>query len=113
MAAVTTQWVIDAMEAWAPSRWAMESDNVGLLIGDRTRPISRILTALDLSEAVLREAVQGRFDVVVTHHPLISRYVQPINSITADNVLGKKILPHVAPTISKKSCLTPFLIAVP
>ena len=89
---VTTQWITDVMEAWAPSKWAMESDNVGLLIGDRARPVSRVLTALDLSEDVLREAVQGRYDFVITHHPLISRHVQPINSITTDNALGKKIL---------------------
>ena len=88
----TTQWIIDVMEEWAPARWAVESDNVGLLIGDRSRPVSRVLTALDLSENVLREAVQGRFDFVITHHPLISRYSHPINSITADNALGKKIM---------------------
>jgi len=88
----TTQWIIDVMEEWAPQRWAAETDNVGLLIGDGTRPLNRVLTALDLSEDVLREAVQGRFDFVITHHPLISRYVQPINSITADNALGKKIM---------------------
>jgi len=80
------------MEAWAPAKWAMETDNVGLLVGDRTRPISRVLTALDLSEDVLREAVQGRFDFVITHHPLITRHIQPINSITSDNSLGKKIM---------------------
>lgn len=87
-----TQWIIDVMEEWAPSQWALESDNVGLLIGDKSRHVSRVLTALDLSEDVLREAVQGRFDFVITHHPLISRHVQPINSITADNSLGKKIM---------------------
>lgn len=89
---VTTKWIVDVMEAWAPSKWAMESDNVGLLVGDRARPVTRILTALDLSEDVLVEAVKGQFDIVVAHHPLINRRVQPINSITTDNVLGKKIM---------------------
>ena len=89
---MTTQWIVDVMEEWAPSRWAMETDNVGLLVGDRARPVSRILTALDVSEDVLREAVQNRFDFIVTHHPLISRHVQPINRITTDNPFGKKIM---------------------
>jgi len=89
---MTTQWIMDVMEAWAPARWAMESDNVGLIIGDRARPVNRVLTALDLSEEVLREAVHGHFDFIITHHPLITRHVQPINRITADNALGKKIL---------------------
>ena len=89
---MTTQWIIDKMEEWAPEKWAIETDNVGLIVGDRMRPVSRILTALDLSEDVLREAVQGRYDFVITHHPLISRHTQPINRITTDNVLGKKLM---------------------
>ena len=93
---MTTQWIIDTMEEWAPAKWAMESDNVGLIVGDRSRPVSRVLTALDLSEDVLREAVQGRFDFIVTHHPLISRHTMPIKSITADNAIGKKIMTLIA-----------------
>ena len=88
----TTQWIIDTMEEWAPQKWAMDTDNVGLMIGDRARPVRRILTALDVTEGVLREAVQGRFDFIVTHHPIFSRHIPPINSITTDNALGKKIM---------------------
>ncbi|MCL1989149.1 MAG: Nif3-like dinuclear metal center hexameric protein [Firmicutes bacterium] len=91
-----TQWLIDTMEKWSPQKWAMDGDNVGLHIGDRTRKISRVLTALDLTEPVLREAVQERFDFIITHHPLISRHVPPVNSITTDNPLGKKIMTLIA-----------------
>ena len=94
--AATTQWIMDIMEAWAPAEWAAETDNVGLLVGDRARPVVRVLTALDLSEEVLREALRGRFDFIITHHPLISRHSQPINSITTDNALGKKIMTLIA-----------------
>ena len=94
--AATTQWIIDIMEAWAPAEWALETDNVGLMVGDRARPLVRVMTALDLSEDVLREALRGRFDFIITHHPLISRHTQPINSITTDNALGKKIMTLIA-----------------
>jgi len=90
--AVTAQWIMDKMEAWAPKAWAVESDNVGLLIGDKDRAVGRVLTTLEVSEGVLKEAVQGRFDFIVAHHPLISRHVQPIQGITTDNALGKKIM---------------------
>jgi len=89
---MTTQWIIDVMEEWAPTRWAYESDNVGLLVGDRNRPVSRVLTALDLSEDVLKEAVSQKFDMCITHHPLISRHSLPINRITTDNTLGRKLM---------------------
>ena len=86
---LTTQWIIDTMRAWAPPEWAEPWDNVGLLVGDAARPVARVLTALDLSEPVLREAVQGRFDVVVTHHPL---FREGVRHITTDTTLGKKIM---------------------
>ena len=91
-----TQWIIDTMETWSPKKWAMANDNVGLQVGDRTKKVSRILTALDLTESVIEEAVQNKFDFIVTHHPLISRHVPPVNSITTDNVLGKKIITLIA-----------------
>jgi len=107
----STQWIIDTMEEWAPARWAMESDNVGLMVGDRSRPVSRVLTALDLTEDVLREAVQGRFDFIITHHPLFTRHIQPINSITTDNALGKKIMTLITHGIGLFSAHTNLDIA--
>ena len=88
----TAKWIIDVMEAWAPAKWAMQSDNVGLLVGDKSKPVNKVLTALDLSEDVLLEAVNGCFDFIIVHHPLISSHVQPVDRITSDTVLGKKIM---------------------
>ena len=96
MSVATTQWIIDTMEKWAPASWAIDGDNVGLIVGDRTRQVTRVLVSLDLTESVLREAVIQKFDFIVTHHPLISRHTQPINCITADDQLGKKILTLIA-----------------
>jgi len=59
----------------------------------------------------LREAVLGKFDFIVTHHPLLSRHTQPINSITADNPLGKKILTLIASGIGVFSAHTNLDVA--
>jgi len=107
----TTNWLIQTMEDWAPISWAMETDNVGLMVGDRARPVMRVLTALDLSEEVLREAVTGNFDFIITHHPLITRHSQPINAITTDNTLGKKIMTLIANGISLYSAHTNLDVA--
>ncbi len=59
------------LEQLAPARLAESWDNVGLLIGDETAPVRRILAALELTEPVLEEALAGGYDTVLTHHPLL------------------------------------------
>ncbi|MCL2664962.1 MAG: Nif3-like dinuclear metal center hexameric protein [Defluviitaleaceae bacterium] len=86
---VTVQWIADLMDAWAPQETAESWDNTGLLVGDMRREARRVLTALDAGEAVLGEAVRGGYDLLVVHHPLM---YTPINKITADDPLGKKLL---------------------
>ena len=85
---VPVKWIIEMMEAWAPAHTAEKWDNVGLLIGDAEGDAARVLTALDASEAVVREAVEGGYDLLITHHPLL---FNPISRITRQEPLGRKI----------------------
>jgi dinuclear metal center YbgI/SA1388 family protein len=59
------------LEKLAPLALAELGDNVGLLVGDRLSPLARVLVALELTEPVLAEAIAGRYDTVLTHHPLL------------------------------------------
>jgi dinuclear metal center YbgI/SA1388 family protein len=86
---ITTGKLIEIMQEWAPSAHAEEWDNVGLLIGDASHTVSKVLVALDATEAVVNEAITGGFDFIITHHPLI---YNPIKSITAADSSGKKII---------------------
>lgn len=86
---VTAQWIIEQFEAWAPANTAEEWDNVGLLIGDAAQPVEKILVALDATEEVIKEAVTGGFDFIITHHPLV---YNPIKSITTADRTGRKII---------------------
>jgi dinuclear metal center YbgI/SA1388 family protein len=63
--------LVEAMESIAPVRFAAPWDNVGLLVGDPAAPISRILLTIDCTSAVVREAIEGRCDAVVSYHPPI------------------------------------------
>ena len=85
----TSEWLINELETWAPTRWAEDWDNVGLLLGDKTREAKKVLIALDATDAVVREAVAGGYDLLLTHHPLIH---DPLKKITAANPQGRKIL---------------------
>jgi dinuclear metal center YbgI/SA1388 family protein len=77
------------LESWAPRWAAWERDNVGLQIGDRTQQVRRVLVALEMTDAVLREAEQRKADLIVTHHPLLFR---PPASLVEDEPIGHLLL---------------------
>ena len=66
----TVQEILSAMERLAPPELAEGWDNVGLLV-DCGRPVRRVLTALDITPAVLAEAVEQKCELIVAHHPVI------------------------------------------
>jgi len=68
---VNTGEFLAALDALAPARLAEEWDNVGLMVGRRDRPVTRVIVALDLRAAVLDEAVAEGADLVLVHHPPI------------------------------------------
>jgi dinuclear metal center YbgI/SA1388 family protein len=76
-------------EAWAPRWTAWERDNVGIQIGRRTRRVSNVLIALDLTPSIIDEAVAKKIDLIVTHHPLLFR---PLSSISDGSIVGTMAL---------------------
>ena len=62
----------DWLDGRYPADMAEHWDNVGLLVGDDEAEVHHVLLALDLTEAVLDEAVSQE-DMIITHHPMIFR----------------------------------------
>ncbi len=79
---VSVGTVAAAIDRIAPPGLAQSWDNVGLLVGDRTAACRRVLLCIDLTPAVLDEAVAGKFDLVVAYHPPLFK---PISRILADS----------------------------
>lgn len=76
--------LIDAMERIAPTRYAESWDNVGLLVGDPTQSISRVLLTIDYTEPVAAEAKTFKCDAIIAYHPTI---FSPMKRITAGGVV--------------------------
>jgi len=74
--------VVAALETLAPPQLAAEWDNVGLLIGDGSAAVKRLLLCIDLTEDVLAEALRQRAGMVMAYHPVIFK---PVSRITADD----------------------------
>jgi putative NIF3 family GTP cyclohydrolase 1 type 2 len=75
------QQIMKLMDQIAPLRLAEAWDNVGLLLGDPTADISKVMTCLTLSSDVADEAVAEKADLVISHHPILFR---PAKAIRAD-----------------------------
>lgn len=81
----------------APFDTAETWDNVGLLIGDYQAPVSKVLLSLDITEAVVAEAIDGQFNLIITHHPII---FTGIKSITNNDRIGKMLVNLIQHKIS-------------
>ena len=67
------QHVLDAVWDMAPRELAEEWDNVGLLAGHPENEVTKVLCALDLTPAVVDEAIEMGTELIVTHHPILFR----------------------------------------
>lgn len=81
---LTVSQILEELKAIAPPELACSWDNVGLLV-DAGRPVTKVLTALDITADVVREAAAGGCELIVSHHPVI---FDPIKRISAEDVPG-------------------------
>lgn len=81
------------LEERYPCAYAEEWDNVGLLVGDDEREVSKIFLALDLTEETLEQAIDFGAELIVTHHPMIFSGVKKINN---HSFIGRRILKLVS-----------------
>jgi dinuclear metal center YbgI/SA1388 family protein len=63
--------VIEHLEELAPAATAEDFDNVGLLVGNASTPLSGILITLDTLEEVIDEAIEKNCNLIVSFHPII------------------------------------------
>ena len=67
----TVKDIIDLVGQIAPYELAEQWDNVGLLLGRAQAKVTRVLTALDLTDGVVAEAKALGAQLIVTHHPVM------------------------------------------
>ena len=58
------------IEEFAPLSLQEDYDNAGLICGDPEQEVTSVLLTTDITEAVVDEAIAGRHDLIVSHHPL-------------------------------------------
>lgn len=80
MDAVTTiDAVLSHLEKMAPPVYQESYDNAGLITGSREWECRGILTTLDATEAVVREAISKGCNLIVAHHPIVFSGLKRLN----------------------------------
>ncbi|MEA4960315.1 Nif3-like dinuclear metal center hexameric protein [Lutispora sp.] len=108
MAQLKCGTVASLMDTIAPKKLAEDWDNVGLIVGDGSSSVNKIMISLDLPVWVVEEAIENNVDMIVTHHPLI---FSPLKKINTDSAIGEKIIKLIKNNISVYSSHTNFDIS--
>lgn len=97
--------VAEFLEAFAPAHLAEAWDNVGLLVGDPSANVERIMTCLTITPASASEAIAERAQLIVAHHPLPFR---PLKQLTTATPEGRMLLDLIAAGVAVYSPHTAF-----
>ncbi|MGL6236218.1 MAG: Nif3-like dinuclear metal center hexameric protein [Segniliparus sp.] len=86
------QDVVAALEAAYPPRLALDWDAVGLVCGDPDDIVDRALVCVDVTEAVVDEALGSGAKLIVAHHPLLLRGVRSVSTDTPKGRLVHRLI---------------------
>ena len=77
------------IEDYAPLSLQESWDNAGFQVGNPQNEATGALLCLDVTEAILDEAIAKGFNLIITHHPLIFK---GLKSLTGRNVIERIVI---------------------
>ncbi len=80
-------------------------DNVGLMVGRGEKEVKKVLICLDCTKKVVSQAIDGKYDLIISHHPFI---FSPLYSIDLEKDSGSIIKSLIENDISLLSLHTNF-----
>ncbi len=83
------QDITSLLEKLAPPFLQENYDNAGLLTGNSNWDCTGVLVCLDATEAVVKEAVEKKCNLIVAHHPII---FSGLKKITGSNYVEQAII---------------------
>lgn len=77
-----------------PLEMAQSWDEVGLHFGCLDRPIHKILTSLDLTMDVVKEAIDQQIDTIIVHHPPLFKAIERFDLSHPDIQVYEQVIKH-------------------
>src|SRR5947209_7400362 len=84
--------LVQALQALAPLELAEDWDNVGLLLGDPSTSVQRVLTCLTVTPESAAEALEAKVQLIVSHHPVLFRAVKRLTTATPEGRMLLELL---------------------
>jgi dinuclear metal center YbgI/SA1388 family protein len=88
------QTIIQQMELFAPKVYAVPDDKIGLQIGTLNKPVSHVMVTLDVSEAVVDEAIANGVELIIAHHAVIYRPLKDLRTESPQGRVLEKCIKH-------------------
>jgi dinuclear metal center YbgI/SA1388 family protein len=86
--------IVSYLDAEYPALLAESWDNTGLLVGDDSAAVERIMTCLTVTPEVCDESVAKKVSLIVSHHPFPFQAVKQITSQTVEGSLLLRLISH-------------------
>jgi dinuclear metal center YbgI/SA1388 family protein len=83
----TVATICASLDRFAPPGLAAEWDNVGLLFGDASSAVTRVMTCLTVTPAVVAEAIDEKVELIVSHHPILFRGTKRLSTASSEGRL--------------------------
>lgn len=99
------QEIITILRKQAPEDYACDWDNVGLLVGDSQKEVQKIYIALDATEETIKEAIEQKADMLLTHHPMIFKGLKKVNT---EDFIGKRVMSLIREDVAYYAMHTNF-----
>ena len=98
---MTVSELYAALNQKIPSALSCDWDNDGLMCCPALdREVGRVLVALDITAEVVTRAIEGDYDLIVSHHPLI---FSPLRALNPADPVAKKVIRLLTAGISAMS----------
>lgn len=95
--------IIAAIESVAHPGFQEDWDNTGLQVGNRLTECTGVLVCVDVTPAIVDEAVELGCNLIVSHHPLLFKGVKRLTGATPVEV---SVMNAIAAGVSVYSCHT-------
>lgn len=81
--------ITNAIEKYAPLQLQESYDNSGIQVGDVEQDVKGVLLCIDITEAVINEAIVKNDNLIISHHPLL---FHGMKKITPDDYIGRCVI---------------------
>jgi dinuclear metal center YbgI/SA1388 family protein len=95
--------VVAVLESYAPLALQENYDNAGLVVGDLNMEVTSALLCIDVTEAILGEALHLGANLIISHHPVI---FNPLKKITGSSLTERMIITAVRNNLALYSAHT-------